>query len=142
MRQIKFLRAIVVLLSLVLVSSCSKDGDASVYDKTVWSGTYHVNVEGSETEECDDYTACISLEFHHDASECALYTGLVGDMYAANRRMYEVRWYSKSTFALCETSGGQTIQYYSGTIDGDRMSFDFLSCDKVERTIELVKVIR
>ena len=64
-------------------------------------------------------------------------TGIVG-LIATNRPNYSVKWYSNDTFSLFETQGGQTIQYYSGTMaSSSTMSFEFLSCDKAEKTVEL-----
>lgn len=85
----------------------------------------------------EGYTASISLEFNDDASVCTVETGIAG-LYSANMTKYSVKWHSNDKFTLYETQGGQTVQYYSGTmVGGGTMSFEFLSCDKVEKTVEL-----
>ena len=128
-----------VALACALVSSCTKEESGSASDNVLWTGTFPCQMLNNDTKEMEERTACISLQFRHSGLECIVYTGIVG-MYAMNRTIYEVKWYSKENFTLCKTNGGQTIQYYSGTIKGNKMSFEFLSCDKVERTIELEKV--
>ena len=128
-----------VALACALFSSCTKEESGSAFDNVLWTGTYPSQTLNNDTKEMEDHTSCISLQFCHSRLECIVDTGIVG-LYAMNRRIYEVKWYSKDNFTLCKTNGGQTIQYYSGTIKGNKMSFEFLSCDKVERTIELEKV--
>lgn len=128
-----------VVLACALFSSCTKEESGSAFDSVLWTGTYPSQTLNNDTKEMEDHTSCISLQFCHSGLECIVDTGIAG-AYGMNRTNYEVKWYSKENFTLCKTNGGQTIQYYSGTIKGNKMSFEFLSCDKVERTIELEKV--
>ena len=128
-----------VALACALFSSCTKEESGSAFDSVLWTGTYPSQTLNNDTKEMEEHTAGISLQFARSGLECIVERGIVG-MYSINRIIYEVKWYSKNTFTLCKTQGGQTIQYYSGTIKGKKMSFEFLSCDKVERTIELEKV--
>ncbi|MCQ2161516.1 MAG: hypothetical protein MJY97_10610 [Bacteroidales bacterium] len=128
-----------IALSCALFTSCAKEESSSKYESVLWIGNYPTQTQNNDTKEMEEHTACISLQFARSGLECIVERGIVG-MYSINRIIYEVKWYSKNTFTLCETQGGQTIQYYSGTIKGNKMSFEFLSCDKVERTIELEKV--
>ena len=130
---------IAVALSCALFSSCTKEESGPAFDNVLWMGTYPSRMLSSDTKEWEEWTSCISLQFCHVGLECIVDTGIVG-LLAINRSIYEVKWHSKESFTLCKTNGGQTIQYYSGTINGDKMSFEILSCDKVERTIELEKV--
>lgn len=122
----------------MLTTSCNKDPNPNSFD--VWSGTYTVQMLNNDTKEMEDHLACITLEFGNKRRECTVYLGIMGGLLATNRIIYEVKWYSKDTFSLCETKGGQTIQYYSGSITGGKMKFEFLSCDKVERTVELERI--
>ena len=128
-----------VALSCALFSSCTKEESGSAFDNVLWTGTYPSQMLNNDTKEWEEWTSCISLQFCHSGLECIVDTGIVG-LLASNRSIYEVKGDSKENFTLCKTNGGQTIQYYSGTIKGNKMSFEFLSCDKVERTIELEKV--
>ena len=132
--------AIISVALCVILSSCSKNepsSPSSLYGSSFWAGNYPTQLENNDTGELDDYTACISLQFNGDASECMVETGIVG-LLATNRTNYSAKWYSNETFTLYETQGGQTTQYYSGTMtSSSTMSFEFLSCDKVERTVEL-----
>ena len=130
---------IAVALSCALFSSCTKEEIEPAFDNVLWTGTYPSRMLNNDTKEWEELTSCISLQFCHVGLECIVDTGIVG-LLAINRSIYEVKWHSKESFTLCKTNGGQTIQYYSGTINGDKMSFEILSCDKVERTIELEKV--
>lgn len=138
MKLTRFFTIIGVALIFVLSSSCTKEDSASAFESVFWSGTYPVQMLNNDTKEMEDHTGCTTLQFCRSGLECIVDTGIVG-MFANNRSFYEVKWYSKENFTLCKTQGGQTIQYYSGTIKGNKMSFEFLSCDKVERTIELEK---
>ena len=128
-----------VALACTLFSSCTKEENGSAFDNVLWMGSYPSKMLNNDTKEWEEKTSYISLQFRHSGLECIVDTGIVG-LLASNRSIYEVKWYSKEKFTLCKTNGGQTIQYYSGTIKGDKMSFEFLSCDKVERTIEMEKV--
>ena len=130
---------IAVALSCALFSSCTKEESGPACDNVLWTGTYPSRMLNNDTKEWEEWTSCISLQFCHAGLECIVDTGIVG-LLAINRSIYEVKWHSKESFTLCKTNGGQTIQDYSGTINGDKMSFEILSCDKVERTIELEKV--
>ncbi len=138
------LTRIIAILSIAflcaLLSSCSKEGPStpsSLYGSSFWAGNYATQLQNNDTGEFEDHTACISLQFNKDASDCMVETGIVG-LIATNRTRYSVKWYSNDRFSLCETHGGQTIQYYSGTmVSSSTMSFELLSCDKVEKTIEL-----
>lgn len=130
---------IAVALSCALFSSCTKEEIGPACDKVLWTGTYPSRMLNNDTKEWEEWTSCISLQFCHVGLECIVDTGIV-ELLAINRSIYEVKRHSKESFTLCKTNGGQTIQYYSGTINGDKMSFEILSCDKVERTIELEKV--
>ena len=130
---------IAVALSCALFSSCTKEEIGPACDKVLWTGTYPSRMLNNDTKEWEELTSCISLQFCHVGLECIVDTGIV-ELLAINRSIYEVKRHSKESFTLCKTNGGQTIQYYSGTINGDKMSFEILSCDKVERTIELEKV--
>lgn len=140
MKLSRIFAIISIALSCALLSSCSKNepsSPSSLYGSSIWAGNYPAQLQNNDTGEFEDHTACISLEFNEDASECVVMTGIVG-LLGTNRSKYSVKWYSKETFSLCETQGGQTIQYYSGTmVSSSTMSFEFLSCDKVERTVEL-----
>lgn len=140
MRHVSFITTIVFALSNVLFSSCSKDEYPSAYDETQWFCIYPVQMQNNDTGEQSEHMACISLQFYQSGTKCSVDTGIVG-MIASNRTVYEVKWYSESVFSLCESNAGQTIHYYSGTISGNIMSFEILSCDKVERTIELKKLL-
>lgn len=129
-----------IALSCMLSTSCTCKKDpipGSGCD--MWTGTYPVQTLNNDTKEMEDHVGCISLQFQKSRSECIVDTGIVG-LLATNRIRYEVKWFTKETFTLCETKGGQTIQYYSGTITGGRMKLEFLSCDKVERTVELERI--
>lgn len=137
MKHLNLLKTIAVALSCILLPSCS-DEDESIYDDYLWRGNYSVQLENNDTGELVDGTATISLKFQNSGTTCRVSTGIAG-MYAGNMTFYDVKWYSKDTFTLSETEAGQTIQYYSGTIKGEKMYLDFLSCDKVERTVELTK---
>lgn len=137
MKLKRFFSIIGVTLICVVSSSCTKE-ESSAYESAIWSGTYPAQMLNNDTKEMEDHTGCITLQFCHSGLECIVDTGIVG-MLATNRTIYEVNWYSKENFTLFKTQGGQTIQYYSGIIKGDKMSFEFLSCYKVERTIELEK---
>ena len=128
-----------VALVCALFSSCTKEEIGPACDKVLWTGTYPSRMLNNDTKEWEEWTSCISLQFCHVGLECIVDTGIVG-LLAINRSIYEVKRHSKESFTLCKTNGGQTIQYYSGTINGDKMSFEIVSCDKVERTIELEKV--
>ena len=130
---------IAVALSCALFSSCTKEESGPACDNVLWTGTYPSRMLNNDTKEWEEWTSYISLQFCHAGLECIVDTGIVG-LLAINRSIYEVKWHSKESFTLCKTNGGQTIQDYSGTINGDKMSFEILSCDKVERTIELEKV--
>lgn len=130
---------IAVALSCALFSSCTKEESGPAFDNVLWTGTYPSRMLNNDTKEWEEWTSCISLQFCHVGLECIVDTGIV-ELLAINRSIYEVKRHSKESFTLCKTNGGQTIQYYSGTINGDKMSFEILSCDKVERTIELEKV--
>ena len=126
-----------IALTCVLLSSCTDEDPNSQYASSIWFGQYAVQMQNNDTGEFENYTATVTLDFNDDATECAVTTGIKG-LYAANRKTYSVKWYSGKNFTLYETQGGQTTQYYSGTIvSNDTMSFEFLSCDKVERTVEL-----
>jgi len=140
MRITRIIEIISVALLFILLSSCTKEEVLSGYGLSMWFGTYSIQVENNDTGALEDATAHIVLEFNHGALESAV-TKSIDGLYSANRITYEVRWYSKDTFTLCKTDDGQTVQYYSGVINGNKMSFEFLSCDKVERTVELSKVI-
>lgn len=141
MKITRIIAIIGIALSCPLLSSCSKNGPSSLYGSSFWAGNYPAQLQNNDTGDIEEYTACISLEFNDDASGCVVETGIVG-LLATNRTSYSVKWHSTETFTLYEARGGQTIQYYSGTIIGDKMSFEFLSCDRVERTIELLEFQR
>ena len=123
-----------------IFSSCSKnvpDSPSSLFGSSFWAGNYDTKLENNDTGELEDYTACISLQFNDDASDCVFETGIVG-LIATSRAKYSVKWYSNQTFTLYDVQGGRTIRYYSGTMaSSSTMGFEFLSCDKVEKTVEL-----
>ena len=139
MKLTRFFAVICTALACILSSSCTKGEAASAYKSSMWSGNYTIQVLNNDTNDMEECTASVFLQFSSSGHECTVETGIIG-MYAINKSTYDVKWYSTDTFALCETNGGQTIQYYSGTIKGGKMSFEFLSCDKVERTVELEAV--
>lgn len=139
----KFIRIIEILsiaLTCAMLSSCSKKGPttpSSLYGSSFWAANYPTQLQNNDTGELENYTACISLQFNEDASECVVETGIMG-LFATNRTKFSVKWHSNETFTLYKDQGGQTIQYYSGTMtSSSTMSFDFLSCDKVNRTVEM-----
>lgn len=135
----RLLAIISVALTCAMMPSCTKEESASVFDSVLWTGTYPSQMLNNDTKEMEEWTSFIALQFCHSGTECIVDTGIAG-LLATNRTIYEVKWYSKDNFTLCRTQGGQTIQYYSGNINGNRMTFEFLSCDKVERVIEMEKV--
>ncbi len=147
MKLIQFLAAVTFVVLCALFSSCEKEEssceneeNASAYHFATWYGTYPSKMLNNDTKEMEDCTSCIFLQFCHSGIECIVDKGIVG-LLGINRSIYDVKWFSKEKFTLCKTQSGQTIQYYSGTINGSKMSFEFLSCDKIERTIELEKII-
>lgn len=140
MKPSRIIAIIGTVLSCTLLPSCSKEDSsspASQYGSSVWAGNYATQTLNNDTGEFEDQTACITLEFNEDASDCAVITSAVG-LIGMNKIRYSVKWYSNKSFSLYETQGGQTIQYYSGKmLSSSTMSFEFLSCDKVEKTVEL-----
>ena len=140
MKLNSFLAAVTFVILCSLFSSCEKEERASAFHFASWYGTYPMQELNNDTNEIEESTAYISLQFCNSGLECIVNTGIMG-MIANMKRTYDVKWYSKETFTLSESNGGQTIHYYSGNINGSKMSFEFLSCDKVERTIVLEKII-
>lgn len=138
-RLTRLVGALCVALMCFALSSCTECTDGNPYRATLWQGFYPVQTENNDTGEREDHTACVELQFSNSGAECTVMTCIVG-LLSTNLTKYAVEWYSSERFVLCETQAGQTIQYYSGTINGNKMSFEFLSCDKVERTIELEKL--
>lgn len=136
MKKTRILAIIIVALTSTLAASCTKEDVSS--GSSMWIGTYPIQIENNDTG-IEDTTAHVVLELNYKLLESAVTTSIDG-LLSANRIVYETQWSSKDTFTLCKTAAGQTIQYYSGKIDGSKMSFEFLSCDKVERTIELSQV--
>lgn len=139
MKHIRFITAFILASLCTVFSSCGKEEFGSSIDTSQWFCSYPVQVECNDSEVWEDRTASIILQFTKSGQECIVDTSIEG-LYSNNRVCYDVKWYSGDTFCLCETRGGQTIQYYSGTIRGNQITFEFLSCDKVERTIVLSKL--
>ena len=138
MKLTKIIAIIFIALCCVMFHSCTKAEPSQPFGSSIWSGHYPVQMLNNDTKEMEDHTACISLEFSHSGYECTVVTGIVG-MYATSRTNYDVKWYSELNFSLSVSKSGQTIVSYGGTINDKLMSLNFLSCDKIERTIELVK---
>lgn len=139
MKLSRIIAILSIAFSCALSSSCTNGGPStpsSLYGLSFWAANYPTQLLNNDTGETEDHTACITLQFNEDALECVVETGIVG-LIAVNRTRYSVKWYSDKTFSLYMDQGGQIIQYYSGTMDGSTMSFEFLSCDKVERTVEM-----
>jgi len=130
----RLLRIIIIFGSLF--SSCSKNSLPPDYGSSIWAGNYPTQTLNNDSGLYEDHTACITLYFNQNASECDVTTGIVG-LLATNMTKYSVNWDSNATFTLYNTKAGQTIQYYSGTITGSTMSLDILSCDTIERPIDL-----
>ena len=128
---------VIALALCALLASCSKNepsSPSSLYGSSFWACNYTAQIPDNELGE-NHY---ISLQFNTDASDCEVETSIVGQPSSINRTKYSVKWNSNDTFTLFETQGGQTIQYYCGTmVSSSTMSLDLLSCDKVERTVEL-----
>lgn len=138
MKLIKLITAITLALVCAAFPSCSED--EMELGLATWYGDYPAREWNSDTGEWYEDTVCIVLQFDHSGRECIIMRGIRG-LYAASRTKYNVDWSSREQFTLYDIQGGQRTSYYSGTINGDRMKFEFLSCDKVERIVELVKVI-
>lgn len=138
-RLTRFVGALCVALMCFALSSCSERTDGNPYSATLWQGFYPVQTENNDTGEREDHTAYVELQFSKSGMECTVARYIVG-LDSMSLTKYAVEWYSSVRFVLYESQAGQTIQYYSGTINGNKMSFEFLSCDKVERTIELERL--
>lgn len=140
MRYFRFLKVALVALLCVLISSCEKKTQEFVYADVVWNGSYPVQMQNGTTNEMEDHTAVISLTFINNLQDCIVETGIEG-LLAMNRTQYKVDWsgLGHSNFVLYQTAANQVILCYSGQIGATKMTLDILSCDKVERTVELLK---
>ena len=129
--------AITGVICLTLVS-CSKES-MNVYSDYVWCGEFPIQTVNGTTGETEDHTGTIMIQFLNSGNECVIYTGISGLM-AANRIKYEVRWSGKDNFALYSYSGHQSLHEYSGTIKGETMDLQALSCDGIAATYELSRI--
>ena len=133
----RFAAIIAGIVCLTLVS-CSKER-LNIYSDSAWAGEYPVQTENGTTEELEDHTGYIMLQFLNNGIECTIYTGISG-MIGTNCRKFEARWSGKDSFALYRTSGHQSLLEYSGTITGDKMTLQALNCDSVAATYELSRI--
>lgn len=122
----------------VLAISCNEIEDN--YDNSVWAGEYPIQVQNGTTGEMEDQTAVITLGFHDDGLKCSMMHGIAG-MYGMSLVKYDVQWTSGVTFSLTKTAGGQTMTCYSGTVSGNKMSLDALSCDQVAGSYVLYRLL-
>ena len=122
------------------LSSCTKEKKEADYDykSSSWYGTYPVEMLNNDTQELEEHTVCIGLEFCNEGNECVVTTG-ISDMYASNMARLEVKWNSGTSFVLYLSISGQTNTWYSGKISGNKMSLDLYSCNEVWKTVELVR---
>ena len=127
-------------IALMPLSSCTKEKKEADYDykSSSWYGTYPVEMLNNDTQELEEHTACIGLEFCNEGNECVVTTG-ISDMYASNMARLEVKWNSGTSFVLYLSISGQTNTWYSGKISGNKMSLDLYSCNEVWKTVELVR---
>ena len=132
-----FATAIAGIVCLTLVS-CSKER-LNIYSDSVWAGEHPVPTENGTTEELEDHTGYIMLQFLNNGIECIVQTGISG-MCIGYRRKYEARWSGKDSFALYCSSGHQSLLEYSGTITGEKMTLQALNCDSVAATYELSRI--
>ena len=133
----RFAAIIAGIVCLTLVS-CSKER-LNIYSDSAWAGEYPVQTENGTTEELEDHTGYIMLQFLNNGIECTIYTGISG-MIGTNCRKFEARWSGKDSFALYRSSGHQSLLEYSGTITGDKMTLQALNCDSVAATYELSRI--
>ena len=139
MKITRIFATVIIALTCAFATSCTKEEVNSNSDYSMWLGSYPIQIENNDTGAKEDATGHVMLELNLRPLESAV-TNSIDGLLSANRVIYELQWSSKNTFTLSKTAAGQTIQYYSGTINGDKIFFEFLSCDKVERTVELSRV--
>lgn len=135
MKTIKILATFALLCSLLL--SCSKMEPE--YGSSMWLGACPVMTENGTTGDPEEHTAGIFLSFSPDGYKCTMTQG-IKDLYESSMATYPVDWSASDTFTLYSNHKGQKIQLYSGKIEGEKMLFEFLSCDCIERTFELTRV--
>lgn len=119
-------------------AACTKVG-ADPYSDYAWAGEYPIKTLNGTTGDMEDHSGVIMLQFLNSGIECIVDTGISG-LFALNRRKFEVRWSGKDSFALYRSSGGQSLLVYSGTITGEKMTLQALSCDSVAATYELQRI--
>lgn len=142
-RQMKHIR-ILFLAALIgmMAVSCNEIEDS--YDNSAWSGKYPILTQNGTTGEMEERTGIIRLSFHDGALKCKMMHGIAGmyaDMYHDMSLKYDVHWSSGVSFSLTKTTGDQTMTCYTGTISGNKMSLDALSCDQVAQTYVLYKLL-
>jgi hypothetical protein len=149
-----FYQIIVVALAGLLTVACTDVGSA--YGDSSWYGEYETRFVDGEVSVPTFMTTSILLTFSEDGQECCALYGSKGidgmmcydnyDYLGASQSKYVVLWSSWNSFTLSiplvgqlDGSMEQAIVVYAGKISGRKMKLDLISCDRVEKTIELKK---
>jgi len=114
------MKRILTLLTVIFcLSSCEKE-QKHWLSKT-WYGEYGTQVQNNDTGEYTTVTACISLDFNADRSEC-LVTGAYSGLLSSNRIKYYAEVYDDTkAFSLRKYPGDVEIKYVSEVVSGKRI---------------------
>ncbi|MGN0201461.1 MAG: hypothetical protein ACI399_00965 [Candidatus Cryptobacteroides sp.] len=109
----KTFRTLVLLLAIVMASSCSKEG---VLDNSIWMGTFTAEATNVETGEVASLPSVITILFSDDCNDVWLESGVIGDV--IQQFKYAVNWETPLHRFTLHRKCGDNDPMFSGVVAG------------------------